>query len=143
MGEIFNLLKELRGLGERGVKGESGSLIFAPFPPAPPHTLSPWKQQKQSGSDRVPAPLPANPKSSPLEPKTSRDGRSEGSSMGRRGGGWGGGRERRGEGGERGGGRGNNSKSDGFWGCKEVTARKHGGKQKGGKENGELRCFSI
>lgn len=86
MGEIFNLLKELRGLGERGVKGESGSLIFAPFPPAPPHTLSPWKQQKQSGSDRVPAPLPANPKSSPLEPKTSRDGRSEGSSMGRRGG---------------------------------------------------------
>lgn len=42
-----------------------------------------------------------------------------------------------------GGGRGNNSKSDGFWGCKEVTARKHGGKQKGGKESGELRCFSI
>lgn len=86
MGEIFNLLKELRGLGERGVKGESGSLIFAPFPPAPPPHFLPGSSKNKAAPIASPAPLPANPKSSPLEPKTSRDGRSEGSSMGRRGG---------------------------------------------------------
>ena len=47
-------------------------------------------------------------------------------------------------GGDGGGGwRGNNSNCDRFWGAKRKTVRRHGEKQKGGKESGELRCFSI